>query len=159
MFMKRPVTQLSTNKPLSSTDRTEQRTNTSSSRGVLVEFKRPGISNRHRQTQEHGPSAMKETKKADTLRRFQNSREEPDPSIHELSQDDLFDIRFLRCCPSLRYIANRILNSKEAAEEAVMNSFFIASCSPLQFRDEGAFRSWLIRILIDEALLLQRETK
>jgi hypothetical protein len=46
--------------------------------------------------------------------------------------------------------ASRIHWSKE-------HPWITASCDPPKFEYEGAFRSWLLRILIDEALIILRE--
>jgi DNA-directed RNA polymerase specialized sigma24 family protein len=54
----------------------------------------------------------------------------------------------------LYFIACRILTSVDAAEKAVRNCHRTASRDCPQFQNEGAFKSWLVRILIDEATLL-----
>jgi hypothetical protein len=41
----------------------------------------------------------------------------------------------------------------------VENCFFTAICNPQEFESEGGFRSWLLRILIDEALQILRQKK
>jgi DNA-directed RNA polymerase specialized sigma24 family protein len=71
----------------------------------------------------------------------------------------VFENRFSRCCPLLQLLACRILNSHEEVEKAVQNCRITASRNPPRFEYEGAFRSWLVRVLIDEALaiLLQRK--
>src|SRR5215469_13738067 len=62
-----------------------------------------------------------------------------------------FDARFSRCCNLLHFIARRILGDSEEIENVIENCRLGASQSSLEFEQEGAFRSWLIRILIDEA--------
>ena len=71
----------------------------------------------------------------------------------------VFENRFSRCCPLLEFLECRILNSHEEVEKAVQNCRITASRNPPRFEYEGAFRSWLVRVLIDEALaiLLQRK--
>jgi DNA-directed RNA polymerase specialized sigma24 family protein len=65
-----------------------------------------------------------------------------------------FDVRFSRCYRLLHFLACRILGDREAAENAVENCRLVASRNPPRFEYEGAFRSWLVRVLIDEALVL-----
>ena len=69
----------------------------------------------------------------------------------------LFDRRFWRCRGLLHFIACRILNDSDLAKTAVENCWHSAFGRAPYFEHEGAFRSWLMRILIDEALLLLRE--
>jgi hypothetical protein len=52
---------------------------------------------------------------------------------------------------ALHFIACRVLGGTEGAELAVLNCWLRASRNPPTFDREGAFRSWLLRILIDEA--------
>jgi DNA-directed RNA polymerase specialized sigma24 family protein len=77
---------------------------------------------------------------------------EPDGELDQNS----FSQQFLRCRETLHFIACRILSSVDEAETAVRNCHRTASRNPLHFQSEGAFRSWLVRILIDEATLLLR---
>jgi DNA-directed RNA polymerase specialized sigma24 family protein len=69
----------------------------------------------------------------------------------------LFNTRFRRCDRLLHFIARRILDDPEQATKAVENCWHSASPRAPQFEYEGAFRSWLLRVLIDEALLLLRK--
>jgi RNA polymerase sigma-70 factor (ECF subfamily) len=71
----------------------------------------------------------------------------------------VFDARFSRCRRSLYFIARRVLGSPEGVEEAVQNCLLRASRNPPMFEYEGAFASWLVRILIDEALLILRRKR
>jgi DNA-directed RNA polymerase specialized sigma24 family protein len=66
----------------------------------------------------------------------------------------VFDARFGRSYPMLQYIARRILFDPELAEKAVENCRTTASRNPPRFQHGGAFKSWLFRVLIDEALAL-----
>jgi len=68
----------------------------------------------------------------------------------------VFDARFSRCRRSLYFVARRVLGSLEGCEDAVQNCLLTASRNPPRFEDEGAFGSWLLRILIDEALLIRQ---
>ena len=63
-----------------------------------------------------------------------------------------FDARFLRCYGLLQFVARRILGSSEGVQDVVENCRVRASQSSLEFEQEGAFRSWLVRVLIEEAL-------
>ncbi len=69
----------------------------------------------------------------------------------------IFAARFARCRGLLRFIASRVLASNEEAENALQECWVTASCNPPKFEYEGAFRSWLLRILIDEALIILRD--
>jgi DNA-directed RNA polymerase specialized sigma24 family protein len=71
----------------------------------------------------------------------------------------VFDARFSRSRGLLRFIACRVLGTTQAAENAVQTCWLRASRNPPKFEHEGAFRSWLLRILIDEALALLRKKK
>jgi DNA-directed RNA polymerase specialized sigma24 family protein len=53
---------------------------------------------------------------------------------------------------SLRFVASRVLGGPAEIEEAVERSFHTASRYPVSFEYEGEFRSWLVRVLVDEAL-------
>jgi hypothetical protein len=71
----------------------------------------------------------------------------------------VFEERFLRCRPLLQFLACRILASHEEVEKAVQNCRITASRNPPRFEYEGAFRSWLVRVLIEEALAILRQSK
>ena len=62
--------------------------------------------------------------------------------------------RFWRCNSLLHFLAYRILGTHEGVDNAVENCRIAASRNPPDFEYEGAFRSWLARILIDEALAI-----
>lgn len=51
----------------------------------------------------------------------------------------------------LSLVAYRVLDNHEEAEDAVQNCLLAASCNIPQFENKGAFRNWLVRVLIDEA--------
>jgi len=71
----------------------------------------------------------------------------------------LFNIRFFRCYRLLHFLACRILDDPEQANKAVEKCWYSASALSPRFGYEGAFRSWLVRVLMDEALLLLARTK
>ena len=66
-----------------------------------------------------------------------------------------FDARFDRCRAMLIAIASRVVGEVDAAE-AVARTRTIAGRNPPAFVSEPAFRSWLARVLIDEALAIFR---
>jgi hypothetical protein len=68
-----------------------------------------------------------------------------------------FHERFLRCRGLLCLIASRVLDGDKGVDEAVENCFLAAICNPQEFESEGSFRSWLLRILINEALQILRQ--
>jgi hypothetical protein len=59
----------------------------------------------------------------------------------------------------LHMIARRILFDPELAEKAVENCRTTASRNPPRFEHGGAFKSWLFKVLIDEALALPLENQ
>ena len=76
-------------------------------------------------------------------------REQKDPSI--------FAQRFSRSYRLLHLIACRVLGDEERVPLAIKNCWRSASRNPPYFEYEGAFRSWLVRVLIDEALVILRK--
>jgi DNA-directed RNA polymerase specialized sigma24 family protein len=72
------------------------------------------------------------------------------------SDPKIFENRFARCRRLLHFLAARILGSQDEAEYVVRNCRAAASRNPPNFESEGAFRSWLARILIDETCALLR---
>jgi DNA-directed RNA polymerase specialized sigma24 family protein len=56
-------------------------------------------------------------------------------------------------------LACRILGGIQGAENALENCWRTASRNPPKFDYEGAFRSWLARVLIDEALAILRKNR
>lgn len=74
-------------------------------------------------------------------------------------QQPIFDARFRRCYGTLHLIASRVLGGPVRAEEAIGNCWRMASRHPRRFDHEGEFHSWLLRVLIDEALVFLRESE
>jgi RNA polymerase sigma-70 factor, ECF subfamily len=70
-----------------------------------------------------------------------------------------FEILFSRYRPILYRLAQRILRNHEEAEDAVQNCSLAAFCKLKSFKYEGAFRSWLARILVNEAITIFRKRK
>jgi hypothetical protein len=77
----------------------------------------------------------------------------------EQEQPAIFVERFLRAYRLLDCIACRVLCDKKRAQIAIHNCWQTASCNPPHFEYEGAFRSWLVRVLIDEALGILHESQ
>jgi len=71
----------------------------------------------------------------------------------------VFDTQFSRCRGLLYFIACRVLDDRDETEEAVQNCLLSATLHRPKLKSEGAFRSWLLRILIDEALQILRQKK
>jgi Sigma-70 region 2 len=71
----------------------------------------------------------------------------------------VFDVKFWRSYRILRFIACRVLGGPEQANKAVENCWHTASRRAPRFEHEGEFRSWLLRVLIDEALTLLRDSR
>jgi DNA-directed RNA polymerase specialized sigma24 family protein len=69
-----------------------------------------------------------------------------------LDETSEFKARFALCRGVLRFVASRLLNGPDEIEEAVERCFHTASRYPMRFEYEGEFRSWLVRVLVDEAL-------
>jgi len=80
-------------------------------------------------------------------------------SNYQQEQSALFKGRFSRCRGLLHLIACRVLGSDKGAEDVVQSCWLTASRNPPKFEYEGAFRSWLLRILIDEALAVLHKKK
>lgn len=64
-----------------------------------------------------------------------------------------FNLRFVRCLGLLHFLAGRVCGA-DGVEEAVRNCFVSASRDVKSFESEVAFRAWLVRVQIDEALLV-----
>jgi RNA polymerase sigma-70 factor (ECF subfamily) len=75
---------------------------------------------------------------------------------------ETLDVLLSRYRRVLALIAYRVLGNHEEAEDAVQNCIRVASYRAPRFDHEGAFRSWLARVLIDEAVTIlnkQRSSK
>jgi DNA-directed RNA polymerase specialized sigma24 family protein len=66
---------------------------------------------------------------------------------------------FSRCRTILRFTACRILKDSRRAERAVQNCWIHASRNPPSFENEGDFRCWIVRQLIDEALSIHHHDR
>ena len=68
-------------------------------------------------------------------------------------------ILFMRYRRLLYSLAHRILRNHEEAEDAVQNCLLQAFRNLESVKSRGAFRNWLVRILINEALVIIRKKK
>jgi RNA polymerase sigma-70 factor, ECF subfamily len=111
---------------------------------------------------------MRGTKVLRTLK-DSNANEESTVEVHlddsKLVSDglqgngDAFEILFSRYRPILYRLAQRILRNHEESEDAVQNCSLAAFRKLTSFKYEGAFRSWLARILVNEAITILRKRK
>ena len=67
---------------------------------------------------------------------------------------EALDILFSRYRRLLSLVAYRVLENHQEAEYAVRNCLLAVSDNVPRFEHEGAFRSWLVRALMDEASLI-----
>jgi len=76
-------------------------------------------------------------------------------------QDNLeaLDVLSSRYRGVLSFVAYPVLGDHNQAEDAVQRRLLSASRKIPHFADERAFPSWLVRVLIDEALLILQEGK
>jgi RNA polymerase sigma-70 factor, ECF subfamily len=96
-----------------------------------------------------------------------NANEDGEVQVHDsklisdgLQGDkDAFEILFSRYRPILYRLAQRILRNHEESEDAVQNCSLAAFRRMSSFKYEGAFRSWLARILFNEAITILRKRK
>jgi len=111
---------------------------------------------------------MRENKVQVTLKN-KNASEESEAEAHlddsKLVSDglqgdrDAFEILFFRYRPILYRLAQRILRNHEESEDAVQNCSLAAFRKMKTFKYEGAFRSWLARILVNEAITILRKRR
>jgi len=92
-----------------------------------------------------------------SLSSFLTSTKDEELYSSNYRRDNAFMDRFRRCNSLLHFLAYRILGTHEGAGNAVENCRIVASRNPPDFEYEGAFRSWVARILIDEALAILRQ--
>ena len=74
-------------------------------------------------------------------------------------QLEIFTDRFVRSYRLLQFLACRVLGDEGRSTVAIQNCWRTASRNPPHFENEAAFRSWLVRVLIDEALVILHESK
>jgi DNA-directed RNA polymerase specialized sigma24 family protein len=77
------------------------------------------------------------------------------PTANKPSEEPaVFHARFWRCHRLLHLIACRVVGGSERADDAIANCWLTASRNPPRFEYDGAFRSWLVRVLMDEGLAI-----
>jgi hypothetical protein len=67
------------------------------------------------------------------------------------------NVLFSRYRGVLSFVGYRVLGDHNQTEDAVQRCLLSASRNTPHFVNKGAFRSWLLRVLIDEALLIFQE--
>jgi len=72
---------------------------------------------------------------------------------------EALDTLFSRYHSLLHAVAYRVLGNREEAQDAVQNGLLLAFSNLQQFKYEGAFRGWLVRIIVNEAITLKRKGK
>jgi RNA polymerase sigma-70 factor, ECF subfamily len=73
--------------------------------------------------------------------------------------ENALDTLFARHRRLLHSLAVRILHNHEEAEDAVQNCMVLAFRNLPKFDCRGAFRTWLVRILINESIAILRKKK
>ena len=68
-----------------------------------------------------------------------------------------FEGRFSRCRNSLYFLAWGTLGNVEEAEEALENCYRKARRNARRFNSDGEFGSWMIRMLINEVVLVANQ--
>ena len=82
------------------------------------------------------------------------------PVLQSSKEDPrLFKLRFRRICRMLQSLAVRILGDSQLAKTAVENCWRSARRRSPQLNYESEFRAWLLRVLIEEALVLRRDAQ
>jgi hypothetical protein len=88
------------------------------------------------------------------------SRKEDETLRNSQGSLETLDILFSRYRHVLSLVAYRILGNHAEAEYAVQNCLLTVSDNVPKFEHEGAFRCWLVRVLIDEAVtILARQVR
>jgi len=86
-----------------------------------------------------------------------NDQERENSCAHDaLEHPIVFVERFWQWRDSLYVVAYRVLGDSRAATDAVEACFRKACPRPPRFVSDGEFGSWLVRVLLDEALLARR---
>ena len=83
-----------------------------------------------------------------------HSRIEDKTPINLQENLEALDVLFSRYRRTLSLVAYRVLGNQEKAEEAVQNCLRTAADNAQRFEHESAFRIWLVKVLIDEAVIL-----
>jgi DNA-directed RNA polymerase specialized sigma24 family protein len=67
------------------------------------------------------------------------------------------DLQFSQCLASLRLIAGRVLNGDDDVREAMRRSYLAAASQRWSLESDGEFRRWLVRTVLNEALMILHE--
>ncbi len=70
-----------------------------------------------------------------------------------------FEGRYSRCRNSLCFLARGALGSVGEAEQAMENCYRKACRQPKRFTSDGDFGSWIIRLLINEIVLVANQRR
>lgn len=76
--------------------------------------------------------------------------------VRPANQNEL-DLQFSRCLGSLRLIAARVLNGDDDVREAMRRSYLAAASQRRRLESDGEFRQWLVRTVLNEALMILHE--
>jgi hypothetical protein len=82
------------------------------------------------------------------------SRKEDETLSNSQGNLEALDVLFSRYRNVLSLVAYRVLGNHAEAEDAVQNCLRTVSDKVPKFEHEGAFRCWLVRVLIDEAVTI-----
>jgi RNA polymerase sigma-70 factor, ECF subfamily len=82
------------------------------------------------------------------------SRKEDETLRNSQGSLEALDVLFSRYRHVLSLAAYRVLANHADAEDAVQNCLLTVSENVPKFEHEGAFRCWLVRVLIDEAVTI-----
>jgi DNA-directed RNA polymerase specialized sigma24 family protein len=82
------------------------------------------------------------------------SRKEDGTLSNSQGSLEALDVLFSRYRHVLSVVAYRVLGDHAEAEDAVQNCLLTVVDNVPKFEHEGAFRCWLVRVLIDEAVTI-----
>jgi len=68
-----------------------------------------------------------------------------------------FELQFEQLRSSLKLIARQVLQGEDEIEEAIQKCYTVAAGQRVRFECDGEFRSWLVRALLNDALMILRE--
>ncbi len=69
-----------------------------------------------------------------------------------------YQSRILECAPSLYHVARSILNNEQDCADAVQEAVFQGWVKRRQLREPDRFKTWIIRITVNECRNLQRRS-
>ena len=71
-----------------------------------------------------------------------------------VENQEYFDGQFWRYKGLLRQIAERVLSGDENVEKAMQRSYAATADQRRRFKSDGEFRRWLVRTVLNEALVI-----